>query len=448
MSSTQADAPNKSMILEPDVPGTSAKFTGGAPFSKYLFMYSLAAVGIFAIWGATGGVLLPNQVQNIEFAKWFTGNDAGVNLQQLNDLKAAVAAHTVTPTAEQTRLLGLLAGFDAARASSLSIVTSVGVFLTMLSQPVAGILSDRTKSSWGRRAPWIVGGAVLGAGLLIALRYSPSIGLMVALWSIAQIVINMAQGPLTTTIADRVIEEKLGVASGITGLGTMIGATVGGVAAGLAFGALGLDTYYPFALALAIFAILFALVERDRSSADLVAAPMNWGGFFQSFIIPLRDADYRWVWLAKIVMMFGYSVSYALNFFILQSYVQPAMSQAQATQTAPLLSLIGLPFMMIAMVVAGKWSDKIKRRKPFVFWTSIILAASLVVPLVWPSLPAMLIQAVVGGLAIGAYMVVDQSCSSTSSSTRRRPAATSAWPVSAAISVKHSDRPSLVSLLL
>ena len=222
-------------------------------------------------------------------------------------------------------------------------MTAFGVFITMFIQPIVGVLSDRTRSAWGRRAPWVAGGAVLGALLLIALRYSTSIVFMAIFWALAQLIINAAQGPLTATVADRVVPEKVGSASAISGLGLMAGAILGSVAAGILFGAMGLDAYYPFALALAITAVLFVLFARDRSSKDLEVEPLHLGRFFASFLIPLRDADYRWVWIAKIVMMFGYTVSTAFSFFMLQGYVRPALSPAEATATAPLLALAGSP---------------------------------------------------------------------------------------------------------
>jgi MFS family permease len=409
MSVTPSTSGTSPQILQPSVVGTSAKYTGGRPFAGYLLLYCLAAVGIFAIWGAISSILLPNHVQAIEFSRWFTGADASVDLQALNTLKAQVASGAVVPTGEQQRLLGLLADFDAARAQSLSVVTSIGVFVTMFVQPIAGVLSDRTRSVWGRRAPWIAGGAVLGALLLIGMRYSSTIVMIAILWSVAQLVINVAQGPLTATVADRVAEQKLGAASAISGLGSMGGAIVGSVAAGLMFAHLGLDTYYPYAIALAVLCLLFVLVQRDRSSKDLDVAPLRWGEFLRSLVVPLKDADFRWVWIAKITLFFGYTISGTFGFYMLQSYIQPALSAQEATRLAPIMALVGFPGMLAAMLVAGRWSDKIGRRKPFVIWTSVVMASSMLIPFVWPTLPGLFVQAVIGGVAMGAYLVVDQA---------------------------------------
>ncbi|MHA6523611.1 MFS transporter [Tessaracoccus sp. G1721] len=402
----EAEAP---MTEEPSSPGTSARYSGGRPYRKYLLWYGLATAGIVALWGAAAGVILPNHIQGIAFREWFTGLDAAVDLVALNNLKAQVDAGAVQPTAEQTRLLGILAGFDAARAQSLALVSAIGVFVTMFIQPITGVLSDRTRSGWGRRAPWILGGAVIGSGLLVGLRYANSILLVAVFWALAQLVVNIAQGPLNTTVADRVREDKLGGASAITGLGSMVGGVFGGVLAGVLFGSIGLDVYYVFAGVMLALCLAFVFMAPDRSSRGLEVAPMRWGGFFASFLIPLRDADYRWVWLAKIVMMFGYAVSTAFGFFMMQSYIRPALSAAEATQLAPLLGLVALPGMVVSMLVCGRWSDRIQRRKPFVFWTSVLMAASFLLPLFWPSLPALFIQAVISGIALGGYMVVDQA---------------------------------------
>jgi MFS family permease len=153
----------------------------------------------------------------------------------------------------------------------------------------------------------------------------------------------------------------------------------------------------------------FVLFAPDRSSRDLEVEPLKLGAFLKSFLVPLRDTDFRWVWIGKVVMMAGYAVSTSFGFFMLQSYVHPALSAAAATGLAPLLGLAGLPGTLIAMTVIGRWSDKIGRRKPFVFWGSILLAASFVVPLLMPTVLGLFIQAAIAGTAFGVYIVVDQA---------------------------------------
>ncbi|WP_425839276.1 MFS transporter [Streptomyces fractus] len=393
----------------PSVPGTSAKYLGGPPMRHYMLLFALTTISFGALYSGLGNILLPRQIQDIEFTRWFTGPDASANLQELTNLKAQIARGAATATPTQEHQLHLLAKYESAKAGGLSLVTGIGVFVTMFIQPVVGVLSDRTRSRWGRRAPWIACGAVLGAALVLGLRYSTSIGLMIAFWSLAQVVLNMGQGPLTTTVADRVPEQRIGAVSGLAGLGGWAGIAFGAVVAGALFGAIGLDSYYVFAIALAVMGVLFVLTVRDSSSTELEVPAAKWTDILKSFLIPLRDADYRMVWIAKVVMLFGYGVATAFGIYMMQSYVQPALSAEEATRLTPIMTMVALPGTLIAMVVAGRWSDRIGRRKPFVIWASVLCAASMLVPLIWPSLPALFIQSIVGGVAIGSYLVVDQA---------------------------------------
>lgn len=393
----------------PAAPTASPQHLGAAPLRRYMVLYALAILSITAIWGGVGHLLLALHIQQIEFAKIFTGALAAVNLQDLNTLKAQVAAGTLLATAEQQHLLLLLAKFETAKAASLSLVTSVGVFVTMLSQPVVGLLSDRTRSRWGRRAPWIVSGALVSGASLVALCLSPTVGALVALWALAGVATNAASGPLAATVPDRVPHDRIGLVSAINGLGFILGLVLGMLVAGALFGRMGLKSYLPFAVMVVVFCGVFVLGARDRASTDLQLPRVGAVAHLKSFTLALRDADYRWVWIAKVVIMFGFSLAGTFNVYMLQSYVQPAMNAVEAARTAPLLQLAALPGTLIAMVVAGRWSDRIRRRKPFVIGASLLLASSMLVPLAWPSLLALYLQAIIGGVAVGAFVVVDQA---------------------------------------
>lgn len=384
-------------------------YRGGRTFRRYLLWYTLAFAAITAVWGGMLGVLLPNQVQMIEFANWFTGADAGVDLTALNDLKAAVAAGTTTATAEQQRLLDLLAGFDAARARALALVTSLAVVVTMLVQPVVGVLSDRTRSRFGRRAPWMMFGAIVGSGFLIAVRYAPTIAVLALLWTCAQTVLNMIPGTLQTTVPDRVPEEKVGTTSGIGGLGNFAGGIVGGIGAGVLLPLIGLDVIYGYAVLVVAGVTGFVLLLRDRPSTDLVVPRHRWRPFFRGFLIPLRDHDFRWVWLARILLTFGYAASTTFALFMLQSYITPALSLTEATRLTPLLTAVSLPGTIIALLLAGRLSDRMGRRKPLVIASSVLMAFSMLVPLLWPALPALFLQSILAGIAFGIYLPVDQA---------------------------------------
>jgi MFS family permease len=378
-------------------------------FRRYTLFYGLGALGIVLLYGSMSSILVPLHVQQLEFAHIFTGADAHVNLQALNTLKAQVDAGTLTPTADQHRLLGLLAQFNSSRATGLSLVTTVGALIGILVQPIVGLLSDRTRSKWGRRAPWIAGGGVAGAVLVALFPIVPTMAILVIVFSLAQLVLGAAQGPLMATVVDRVPENRIGALSTVTGLVVYLAGIGGAVVAGSLFAAIGLASYFPLAVALVLTTLCFVLFARDRSSQRLAVEPLRIRTFLASYVRALGDRDYRWAWIAKVLLFIGYGIANVYGLYMLQSYVTPALSATEAARIQPLIQLAGLPAALIGMVVSGRWSDKIGRRKPFVVAASIIAAASFLFPLAWPTVPAMFVESIVGSFGLGVYIVVDQA---------------------------------------
>ena len=316
-------------------------------------------------------------------------------------------AGTATATGEEQHLLDLLAQYEGARAKSISLMMSIGSLFTLFAQPVIGVISDRWRSKFGRRAMWIVMGAIGGAVFMVGLRYSSTIAMLTLFWTVGQVSLNIMQAPLSTTVADRVPQDKVGLVSGLSGIGMMLGFTGGSIIAGILFNTLGLDTYFVFALGVVIGALLFVTFAKDRSSKDLEVEKFDWISFFKGYAIPLRDHDFRWTWIARFFMFFGYTAISNFVLYILQSHLQPALSASEANTTFATLSSAALPGQLLMMLVAGRWSDKVGRRKPFVIGSSIVIAALMALPLLFPSLPIFYVFYIGMAAAYGMYMAVD-----------------------------------------
>ena len=192
MASTAAADPR---LEEPTRPGTSAKYLGGRPFIQYVISFIISSLFLFACYAAMAGILLPNSVQTIEFQHYFDGTTVqSVNdVQQLTQLRQAVDAGTATATGEEQHLLDLLAQYEGARAKSISLMMSIGSLFTLFAQPVIGVISDRWRSKFGRRAMWIVMGAIGGAVFMVGLRYSSTIAMLTLFWTVGQVSLNIMQ---------------------------------------------------------------------------------------------------------------------------------------------------------------------------------------------------------------------------------------------------------------
>src|ERR1700749_5187581 len=64
----------------------------------------------------------------------------------------------------------------ASKTLLLSVVMGAGALAALVTNPIAGALSDRTTSRWGRRDPWTGGGAGPGPAGLAILTVPPAPG--------------------------------------------------------------------------------------------------------------------------------------------------------------------------------------------------------------------------------------------------------------------------------
>src|SRR5947209_10857489 len=98
-----------------------------------------------------------------------------------------------------------VAGLDAAhRFSNLSIATAIGVLAAVITNPIAGALSDRTTSRLGRRRPWLIGGTILSALTLALMANATSFVALVLWWAIFHVAANALLAALSAVVPDQV----------------------------------------------------------------------------------------------------------------------------------------------------------------------------------------------------------------------------------------------------
>jgi MFS family permease len=102
--------------------------------------------------------------------------------------------------------------------TALSAMSTAGLIIAMLVQPMAGLFSDRSTSRFGRRRPFILVGTLLDLVFLAAIGLSWNyLSLLVAVLLI-QFSANISHGPLQALIPDMVPEDQRGRASAIKAL--------------------------------------------------------------------------------------------------------------------------------------------------------------------------------------------------------------------------------------
>ena len=293
----------------------------------------------------------------------------------------------------------------AHKAENLTIVQTISFVFTLFAQPIVGALSDRTRSRFGRRAPWMVSGAIVGALFLFGLGAMNTVFWIAIFWVVIQVSLNAVQGPLSAITPDRFPRERRGAASAMFGIGTQVGMTLGIMLAGTLAADIGVG-YSVFGIIVVVATVLFVVLNRDWSSKDAAADPWSWARFFSGFWInPRKHPDFFWAFTARFLLILGYFVVTAFQLYILTDYIKMSLAEAQGAVVT--LTLVALVPTLAAIIVSGWWSDKAGRRKVILYTASAVMVIALAFPLFKPNLTGMIIMSVLNGIGFGLYMSCD-----------------------------------------
>ncbi|MFI7384016.1 MFS transporter [Streptomyces sp. NPDC049813] len=307
--------------------------------------------------------------------------------------------------------------------SALSTASTTGAVLATIGNPVFGQLSDRTRSRFGRRAPWILLCALLGAVALVAQAHAASIATLGLSWGVVQFIMNGYQAALTAAMPDRVPASRYGTFSALVGvgvpLGTIAAALVIGGVPGTKFGLDGIiggfggrfagaDGYYLIAAVVVVAALFFVTVSPDRDARELPREPFSLRAFLGGFwVSPRRHPDFGWAFVSRLGVLLGYFIVLTYNLYLLADYIEVA--PADLLPTVGFLMIVNALCTVAATVLIGPLADRVGRVKPFVCTSGVVAALALSIPMLWPTQSGMLAYNIVGGMAFGTYMAVDMA---------------------------------------
>jgi MFS family permease len=289
------------------------------------------------------------------------------------------------------------------KVAAAAFVTTVGAVASIVATVAAGALSDRTRSRYGRRNPWLLGGSLTAAVGLSLAGLTPFLLVQALCFAVFQAGLGSMLAALYAIMPDRVATTSMAKGSALGAVGYLVGTALGGfVAAGfIEQPALGI-LVCPWSMV--IVALMVFLLARDRSNVGEPREPLDVPALLRS-LRPPDDADYRWAFAGRFCVILGLFV---VAFY--QLYLMTDMLDL-STQRAGALIATGTAILgagaLVASVVSGVVSDRRGRRKPLSVGASLTIAASMVAPLLWPGVPALFVLYVLAGLGYGAFLAVD-----------------------------------------
>lgn len=298
---------------------------------------------------------------------------------------------------------------SANKVVDLGVVTSISVLLALIGNPLAGALSDRTTSRFGRRRPWIFSGAIVSALALGLMMSAQSITLLFLGWAIFQLFSNFVLAALAALIPDQIPETQRGTISGVVGLATSVGAIFGSILIGLIIKVPG-PSYLLLIIFLLVILVPYAFLLRENVLPKAAVQAFRLGAFLKNFWVdPRKHPDFGWAWLTRFIPVFGYSLGTGYLFYYLQDAVHyeqlfPGQKTEQGVSTLTIISTLSA---IVFTLLGGILSDRFKRRKPFIIVAYCLVAGTLAVFALVPSWLVLLIDTAVLGVGFGLYVAVD-----------------------------------------
>jgi len=290
-------------------------------------------------------------------------------------------------------------------AGAIAKVFGYGSLIAMIVPLIAGALSDRSRSKYGRRRPYMVVGIAINLVGLAIMGYAAaqrSLLLYVLGYCVVQFGNNSAGAAYAGIIPDMVPVAQHGEASGYMAMMTQAGTIVGALGSGILLGSgHAFLAYSIIAAILVAFVVLTVITVREVPMIE-EREPLTVQEFLRSLVEPLQYTDFRWVLITRALVTLG--------MWCVQPYIANYLSDVVGVKNAA--DMAGKLFALILLTatftgyIGGKISDAIGRKK-VVYIANTLIAVCSIAFVFSHSLAYTFIVGAIYGIGYGAYFSVD-----------------------------------------
>jgi MFS family permease len=266
---------------------------------------------------------------------------------------------------------------DNQKNTYLGLLTGAGLIIAMIVQPVAGAVSDRWASRWGRRRPLILTGTLLDMLFLGILAMAGGIpGLAIGYIGL-QFTSNTAHGPAQGLLPDRVPAEHLGHGSAVKNALDMLGIIVASLLMGGFFHKDGSNWPASIGIVAAVLLVTMAITvfgTREESSHQAATGAQAGASLRDTFRIPWSAAPgYGLLILSRFVFLIGV---YGVQAFA-QYYIRDTLHVDNPVALAgTLMAVIAISLLVFALG-SGWLCDRIGRKPVHIIAAVLVAAGSL-----------------------------------------------------------------------
>lgn len=286
------------------------------------------------------------------------------------------------------------------------VLGGVGALFATIANVVFGKVSDRTTSRWGRRRIWIVLGTIIMTIAFGIMALAPSLWVATVGWALAQFGANMTLAPFIATMADHVPKFQRGKIGAALMIAQQAGILGGAYVAQWFQGQMFIMFVGPSVLAI-VAMIIFAFALDDQVLPEKPPA-MSFREIVQTFwVSPVKFPDYALAWWSRFLITFAAFGFSAFRFFYLLNHVKVPEKDVPGVITLSIL--VYTVALVVASYLCGYLSDKLGRRKAFVWAATALYAAGTVGLIFVQDIGTFYVLEALMGFAFGMYLGVDMA---------------------------------------
>ncbi len=266
------------------------------------------------------------------------------------------------------------------------LVVLLGAVWALFGPMIFGGWSDRLRSRFGHRQPFIAAGAALTVIALVVLAGAESYWVIVLGYLLLQFSDDVGTGPYSAMVPEIVPEESRGRASSVMSMLQLVG-QIGSSVAALVISAVVKDpsaavkTIYLGVGSVNVLCALWTIytIRAVRPASDAVEDKEF---FLKKWVRPFKQRDFVWVWFTRLLS--------ALGFFLVTTYIRNFLTDAydkysffgmNLGSASTAVNVLGLTMSLtgaIGAVYAAKHSDRIGRKR--LIYVSGVLIFLVMVP--------------------------------------------------------------------
>lgn len=294
----------------------------------------------------------------------------------------------------------------------LALFSTCGMIVAAVSNMLAGYLSDKTRSRFGQRAPWIMIGATGFMVTMIIASTAHSVPVLLITWMLSQIALNFIVAPMVAWIDFAPNSGKATASGAYGGLGmalgnngfTIIGAMfLGQFRMGLTI--FGIVTFIGCLIAVLIVKEPSNLNNKTKLTKDNSSKTLSTKESLTLFPRWSVGRDYYLALIGKLAQGVGNFTITGYLLFIMTDFMHKDITETQ--YSIQLINVIMLSFGILMGFVAGPLSDKFKVLKLPVGLSTIALGIGALSLYFFDNHIGIIIYGFAAGIGMGIWNSLD-----------------------------------------